>query len=375
MTEKRYRILLAISILISAILACGGSDAGGEDEEAAPPSQEQVAEPITSAATDPPIPEPLPLPTPLPIGLSRGQPYPRSGINSVPNWNIQVLETMRGEAAWQAIQAINQFNEPAPGGQEYLLVKLYAKSTYTDAEEHPISGRDFKVTGDRLIEYTGISVVEPDPVLDARVFTGGEAEGWEAFLIGQGEETLILIFDELRNYSAEEIRFIALDDNASISVSPALADIQPTNLNLARNNPAPRGETVITADWEITVREVIRGDQALRIVQETNQFNDPPAAGMEYIAVKVHVRYIDPKDKTHKINRTYFKTTGDANVVYDSPSIVAPAPALDATLFPGGEYEGWVVVEAAVGEMGLNLIFEPLIDFSGQNKAFIAIDN
>lgn len=373
MERKRYRILLAISFLIIAILACGSSDTAGEDKEVAPPSQEQEAEPITSAATDTPIPEPLPIPTPLPIGLSRGQPYPRSDIVKAPNWDLQVLETMRGEAAWQIILEANQFNEPAPEGQEYLLVKLYVKSTYTDDEEHPISGRDFKVTGDRLIEYTGISVVEPDPVLDARVFTAGEAEGWEAFLIGQGEGSLILLFDELRNYSDEEIRFIALDDNASIIVSPALAGIQPTNLDLDRNNPAPRGETMITADWEISVREVIRGAEALRMVQETNQFNDPPAEGLEYIAVKVHVRYIDPADKTEEIGGSYFKTTGDANVVYDSPTVVDPAPALDATLFPGGEYEGWIVVQAASGETGVKLIFEPLLDFSGQNKGFISL--
>lgn len=370
MNKRRDQLLLAISILIIAILACGGSDTASEDDQAAAPRQEQEAEPVDSVAADTPLPDPLP----LPVGLSRSQPYQRSGITSVPNWNIQVIETMRGEAAWQVILEANQFNEPAPEGQEYLLVKLYVKSTYADEEEHSISGRDFKVTGDQLIEYTGISVVEPDPVLDAKVFTGGEAQGWEAFLVGQGEGTLILLFDELRNYSAEEIRFIALDDNASLSVSPALADIQPTNLDLDRNNPAPRGELMITADWEISVREVIRGDEALQMVQEINQFNDPPAEGMEYIAVKVHARFIDLEDKTDEINRTYFKTTGDANVVYDSPSLVAPEPALDATLFPGGEYEGWIVVQAANGETGVKLIFEPGMDFSGQNKGFISLD-
>jgi hypothetical protein len=281
---------------------------------------------------------------------------------------------MRGDAAWQAIQAANQFNEPAPEGMEYLLVKLHVKNTYTDNEEHSIGGGDFKVTGDRLIEYFGASVVEPDPQLDARVFSGGEAEGWAAYLISQGEGNLILIVDELLNFSDEGLRFIALDDGATIAVSPDLVNIQATDSGNDRNSPAPRTEKIITEDWEVLILEVIRGDEALNMVQEANQFNEPPDEGMEYIAVKTHVRNISTEDRATQIDGSYFETTGDANVAYDLPSVVDPAPALDASLFPGGEYEGWIVVQAATGETGIRLIFEPLLDFSGRNKRFISLD-
>jgi hypothetical protein len=306
--------------------------------------------------------------------MSRSKPFPRTEVVSAPNWDVQVVEVIRGEGAWQAIQAANQFNEPAPEGMEYLLVKLHVKSTYADSDEHPISGSDFKATGDRLIEYSNASVVEPDPMLDAQLFAGGETEGWSAYLIGQGEGNLILIVDELMSFDENRLRFIALDDGASIGIAPELGDIKPTDLGKERNSPAPYGEKVITEDWEVAIIEVVRGDDAWKLVQEANQFNEPPTEGMEYIAVKMQVRYIGTVDESVYIDGSYFKSLGSANVLYDWPSVVDPDPALDLTLYPGGRYEGWTVAQAAKGETGLILQFEPLFDLSGKNKRFLSLE-
>lgn len=109
-------------------------------------------------------------------------------------------------------------------------------------------------------------------------------------------------------------------------------------------------------------------------MQEANQYNEPPAEGMEYIAVKVQVRYISTVDESGYIDGSYFKTLGSANVLYDWPSVVDPDPALDATLYPGGRYEGWTVVQAAKGETGLILQFELLLDFSDKNKRFLTLE-
>ena len=68
---------------------------------------------------------------------------------------------------------------------------------------------------------------------------------------------------------------------------------------------------------------------------------------MEYVAVRILVRNISTTDESTMIGGSYCKTTGSASVLYDLPSVVEPDPALDATLFPGGEDEGWVVLQAA----------------------------
>ena len=110
------------------------------------------------------------------------------------------------------------------------------------------------------------------------------------------------------------------------------------------------------------------------MAQEANQFNDPPAEGMEYLAVKIRVHYIGTEDKNVFIDGNSFKTTGSAGVLYDKPSIVPPTPALDISLFPGGEYAGWVILEIAKGETGIMLVFESLFDFIGSSRRFIALE-
>ena len=285
-----------------------------------------------------------------------------------------MLEVVRGDEAWQALQAANQFNEPPPDGWEYVLVKIWVKSTATDSEAHSIGSGDFKVTGDRLVRYSSGWVVEPDPPLDAKLFADGETEGWTAYLVGQGEGSLIFIVDELWSFDDDRFRFIALDEGTSITVAPELHDTEPTDLGIDRASPAPFGETVTTEDWQVTVLEVVRGDGAWQMVQEANQFNDPPAEGMEYVAAKVNVRYISTTDKAETIGGSSFKAVGSANTLYDLPLVVDPEPTLDVALFPGGEYEGWVVLQAAQGETGLALVFEPLFDFSGKNRRFLSLE-
>ena len=345
---KNTRVLKPVLFLIAAwlmvSLACSSSSEGTtrpDDQNAGPDAAAKTNTPrVTKTATT------APTATVAPIGMGRENPYPLDGIPSLPNWDVQVLEIVRGEAAWTAIRAANMFNEPALEGMEYILLKLYAKSNYTDSDAHQIGSCDFSVTGDLLILYTCFAswVVEPDPQFDAELFTGGETEGWAAYMIGKGEGNLMLVFDESWSTESDAVRYIALDVGASISISPDLYDIAPTDLGISRSMPAPLGETVINQDWEISVLEVIRGEPAWSMALAANQFNDPPLEGMEYIAVRVHARYIGTGEISADIEGYSFSSTGSAGVLYDNPSVVEPEPSLSATLFPGGECEGWVFV-------------------------------
>ena len=373
-TTLRIKPFIFFACLFMCVsLACGSStptpSASNESGQQNQISPTQEIKPTNTS-------KPENTPTTLPIGLGRYQPFPRSEVVSAPNWDVQILETKRGEEAWVDIQNANQFNDPAPEGMEYLLVNLHVKSTYADNEEHSITYCDFDVTGDKKILYTCSmsSVVTPEPQLDATLYTGGEAEGWAGYLVGVGEGNLILIVDESWSFEEDAKRYIALDDGASISVPDDLLSISPSDIGKDRLDPAPKNEILITDGWEIAVLESIRGAEALVKVQEGNMFNDPPDAGMEYIVERIHVRYIGTEDKSVNISSSDFKSTGSANTVYDNPYVVSPEPSLDITLYPGGEYEGWVVVQAAEGETGVSLVFDPLWDFSGDSKRYISLD-
>jgi hypothetical protein len=307
-------------------------------------------------------------------GLSHSNPFPFGEQYATLNWDLQVLEVIRGDQAWQMIQQANQFNDPPQEGMEYILIKMKATSTAEDSEEHSISDRDFNLTGSRLIQYSPASVVEPDPALDAILFAGGETEGWIGFSVGKNEDNLILVFDELANFDENRFRFFALEENASLSIPEELKAIQPTSLGTDRSSPVPLGETVVTEDWEVTVKDVIRGIEAWEMIQEANQFNEPPMDGMQYVLVKFEVRYIGISNTAESIDSASFKSTGSENAIYDAPSVVDPEPRLEADLFPGGIYEGWLTLSAAQDETNLSAIFTPWIDFDNRNRRFLSLE-
>ena len=311
---------------------------------------------------------------PIPNGLSRSTPYSRLQIVSVPNWDVTVLDAMRGDAALRAIRATNPLTDPAPAEMEYLLVKIRAKSTYADSIGHSISKDDFRITGDRLINYPHASVVPPEPSLDATLPAGGETEGWVTYLVGIGEGNLILIFDELSNADEQDLRFIALDDGAKIGVDPALAAISPTDIGKERNNPAPLKQKMVNEDWEISVVDVIRGDAAAQMVSDANRSNTPPADGREYVVARIHLKYIGTTDTFVPTQYLLFRTTDSLNVLYEHPAVIDPTPVLDAALFPGGEAEGWIVTQVAKGETGIMLVIDVLNDFSGAGKRFASLE-
>jgi len=377
--KRNFVSFLALAVILLASLACGTSST------VAPQPTKESDQDIVGASKPPVVTntpettktiESPPTHTPTIIGLSRNNPFSCTDLVSAPNWDVQVIDIKRGEEAWQDIQAANMFNESAPEGMEYLLVKIHAKSTYADSDDHSISGCDFDVTGDKLINYTCsmASVVEPDPHLDARLYSGGETEGWAAYLVAQNEGNLMLVVDESYNFDSDAVRYIALNDGATIDIPPDLESIKTTDSGKNRNAPASRTEKVITEDWELLITDVIRGDTVWEMVQEANQFNDPPKDGFEYIAVRIHVRYIGSEEKPTSIDGSYFKSTGSAGILHDAPSIVDPSPQLDISLYPGGEYEGWIVVQASVGETNMMLVFEPIFDFSDKNKRFISLE-
>jgi hypothetical protein len=396
---KACLFLLVVLAIVSAACTMGsapGSTQGAPTIQPAPVKPTNTAVPTamlentaTPAPTELPPPTETLVPTNTPVstntpvasppGMSRSNPFPTNQLASLPNWDVQVLDVIRGEEAWKAIQAAYDTNIPAYEGMEYLLIKLYVKSTYADSEEHNITECNFSVTGDRLNLYTcgSAPVIGPKPELFFDLVSGGEAEGWIPFMVAQGEGNMILVFDEEMNFDGNSEWFIALDEGASASVSPDLVEIKPNDLGTDRSDPAPMNVKAITEDWEVTVLEVVRGDEAWRMVKEASSNNKPPASGMEFIAIKSRVRSINSEDIPQFVygNGGLYAISGNTNVVYgDSPVMYLPDPALACYVYPGGECEGWSVFEIGVAETGLILIFQPTLDPAELNKRYLSLE-
>ena len=267
-----------------------------------------------------------------------------------------------------------EFNDPPPEGMEYLVVQIFARSTYEDSEPHEITFFDFNVTGARLIKYGTAFVVDPEPPLDAELLTGEETEGWVTFLVGSDEENLILIFDEWDNFEESSERFIALDEGASVTTPSGLDRIPPNTIGVDRQNPAAVGDKAVTDRWEITVVEVVRGEEALRLILDADDFNEPPEEGFEYLLAKIRAKNINVDGEEEWLDSTNFTVIGDLNEEYDTPFFTAPAPEFDANSYPGAEFEGWISLQAAEDDSGLLLIFESFYDFSEDSERYFALE-
>ena len=97
---------------------------------------------------------------------------------------------------------------------------------------------------------------------------------------------------------------------------------------------------------------------------------------MQYIAVFTRVRYIGTGngDVSENIHSSFFQSTGHLKVLYDSPWVVQPDPAMDVYLYPGAEYDGWVVVQADGEEKDLVLVFEDWSDWSDDSRRYLSLE-
>ncbi len=389
---RKNVIALSIVVILLILSACGSPSPTTStdspiflDGDATPsesitdiPEPTVTLPPVPTETEIPPTPTETqmpPTPTVAPVGISRSNPFPSTEVVTAPNWEIQVLEIKRGDDAWSDIQAANSYNDPAPDGMEYILIKIHVKCLYEDDEEHSIGNYDFNVTGDKAILYTTsmASVVKPEPELDATLFSGGETEGWTSFIVAQGEGNLILVVDESWDFEEGNERYIALDAGASIAIPPELFAITPSKDGESRKLPIPYNEKLVTDNWETSIIEVVRGEAAWSMVQSANQFNEAPSEGHEYIAVNFFVRNIGMDDKPQNINSYFYRITGSSNILHELPMVVNPEPALDISLFPSGEYIGWVVFESIIGETDLMVAFEETWSFDSEYR-YIALD-
>ena len=107
-------------------------------------------------------------------------------------FEVQVLDCMRGIKANRVIKEANMFNLKLDRGFEYLLVKV--KFTYTSGKNpHYLSAYSFKVYADG-VGYSPSFVILPEELpefKDVDLMAGGSAEGWIAFMVPENTETLI----------------------------------------------------------------------------------------------------------------------------------------------------------------------------------------
>ncbi len=316
---------------------------------------------------------------PTPVGsrptTSRQNPDALGTEIRLDDWAVVITDVQRGEAAVQLVAETNPFNPPPEAGYTYLIATLQLTNVSTDPEARSAAfALNLRVTGQRNILYSRARVVPPTP-LERDLFPGGTQVGQIVFSIPVDETNLMFCVQEIAVFH-QCAAFVAIDPGATLVPDQGLAAIEPNQAGSQRTAPAPMGELVITNDWELVVTDVVRGAAALELVQAANTFNTSPDAGMEYVAVKLRARLINSQrpDEVRSIDQLFLNITGEQNVVYERPLVVAPMPIFEAHLFPGGSIEGWEVFQVANGEQQLMLVFEPPLALFARDTRFLSLE-
>jgi hypothetical protein len=152
-----------------------------------------------------------------------------------------------------------------------------------------------------------------------------------------------------------------------------------TNLDLGSShlNPVPLGVSIKTKiergdaysapeifDLEITVLEILRGQEALDRVQSQGVSDVPPQEGLEYILARISFGYYRRGrgfgDAPYTLMHGQFAAISeDGKTQYDIPSVQKqPQPGLVGESFsPGDSREGWILLQVPKDEKQPRLIF------------------
>ncbi len=296
------------------------------------------------------------------LGLSRARPMPRFVPVEVPGWRIRVQDFLRGEPAWQVILEDNENAPPPPDGMEYVVVEAWIQCTQDGEYAQDIGIDELYVTGARGVQYTdGLNGYPVRDIFYNDFFYGEEDTGLIDALVPVGETNLLLVFNK-RDYNGDLegfVRYFALEPGASLTVPPDLAGIQPTDQGVTPDDPVPFGEMAVSEDWEVTILDILRGDEAEARIEAEGLGRNTLQEGMERALVRARVRLISTEDVEQCVYSSRFVFVHGDGEWINSRFHQTLSPALSTCLYPGGVAEGWMTLETTAGETLTVVGFNP----------------
>jgi hypothetical protein len=353
---------------------------GVRTDESTTDSGAPTPEPTIAPTAVPPTPEPTASPEPVVLaeGTSRQNPAPLNTEFRGKTWAFAITNVIRGAEANALIAEANMFNEAPAEGFEYVLVTVNVTNIATeDKAENVMLAAYIRMTGSRNQLYSPASVVEPTQ-LEGDVFPNGSIEGQIAFEVPSNETNLMFVLNETFAYRPS--LYVEYDAGASLVPDPSIA-MTDTQIGLSRDMPAKLDDTMVINPVVFRIDEVVRGADAASMVEDANQFNEPPAEGMEYVCIKITLKYLGDgqPDSTYStvLAGNEFRLIGSQNILYDVPMAVEPSPQFSDmnanSVYAGGIISGWIVREVPTGESSILLQYQPQFDFFDTSMRYIAL--
>jgi hypothetical protein len=144
------------------------------------------------------------------VGTMASQPAPRSVKVVTNDWEVTILDVIKGKNAIDMVMA-NPYNLPPDDGMTYIVVKVYVR--YRGAVDRPV-GIDnyyFTCTDSSGTLYDFTTVFSPTPAMDVTLFPGADYAGYVVVQASVSSSNLSLVFQAVDDTSGESLRYISMD--------------------------------------------------------------------------------------------------------------------------------------------------------------------
>jgi hypothetical protein len=152
-------------------------------------------------------------------------------------------------------------------------------------------------------------------------------------------------------------------------------------LGRGKDYPAPVGVTIKTTiergeayaapeiyNVEITLLEIIKGDEAQKRIKVQGSLNEPPKAAFEFVLVHIRLGYFRRSKgmggEVYRLTEGQFAAVSpDGKTEYGIPAVLSqPQPQLIDSIFsPGESRDGWILLQVPKNDK------KPLLIFKRQN--------
>ncbi|MBU9723828.1 MULTISPECIES: hypothetical protein [Bacillaceae] len=108
---------------------------------------------------------------------------------------IEMLEVISGDEAWDMVREGNQFNEEPGEGQEYILAKFHVAINEVEEEPFDLYHAQFdavSTSGNTYDDFISVSGLEPD--LSNELYEGADREGYTYFLVDKHDEAPLIAY-------------------------------------------------------------------------------------------------------------------------------------------------------------------------------------
>ncbi|MDH3498935.1 MAG: hypothetical protein OEM97_02330 [Acidimicrobiia bacterium] len=312
------------------------------------------------------------------IGVTREDPVAMGSLAPIGDWLVAVTGVVPDGSA--IVAAGSEFNDPAPSGQQYVVIDIVASYVGGTSGSFWIDAT-WSAVGESAVAYDTFDAscgsIEGDPSYFGEVWPGGTVEGRLCFAVVTTDvEDLQLILDE--GFGGEGRRFFALQEGlGTVSgieqpETPALNHSGPTG---TRGNPVALGTFAELGEWYVRVDAV--NPDAADVVANAGFFGEPLEPGSQYFLAEVTQAYYGDEPGA-SAGSVQFQLLGGSNVAIDSWNASCGFLETDVSsageLYAGGVVTGTVCFQVPADEVADVVLFADAFEFSFE-RAFLAVND